>query len=288
MKITTNIKELQQRTSEWIAQGKKIGFVPTMGFLHEGHEALLKRARLENDLVVLSIFVNPLQFGGNEDLDSYPRDQKHDKEIAEKHGVDVIFLPEEQTMYPTPLSIKLSVVRRTDVLCGRSRPGHFDGVATVLTKLFNIVRPSRVYFGLKDAQQIAVVDALLEDFNFPIELIAVPTVREEDGLAKSSRNVNLLDQERKEAPYVQQALQYGRQHVENRENNPEKVIEKVRQFLEKKTHGKIDYIELLSYPKLQQVETIDQQVILATAVHFQKARLIDNVIFDEYGIKTLG
>ncbi|WP_163526209.1 pantoate--beta-alanine ligase [Halobacillus ihumii] len=288
MKITTNIKELQQRTSEWIAQGKKIGFVPTMGFLHEGHEALLKKARLENDLVVLSIFVNPLQFGANEDLDSYPRDQKHDKEIAEKHGVDVIFLPDEQTMYPNPLSINLTVVRRTDVLCGRSRPGHFDGVATVLTKLFNIVRPSRVYFGLKDAQQIAVVDALLEDLNFPIELIAVPTVREEDGLAKSSRNVNLLDQERKEAPYVQQALQCGRQHVENGETNPEKVIEKVRQFLEKKTHGKIDYIELLSYPMLQRVETIDQQVILATAVYFQNARLIDNVIFNEYGIKTLG
>ncbi|MFD2925782.1 pantoate--beta-alanine ligase [Halobacillus naozhouensis] len=288
MKITANIKEMQQIITEWSAQGKKIGFVPTMGFLHDGHQALLKKARLENDLVVLSIFVNPLQFGANEDLDSYPRDQEHDKKIAEKHGIDVIFLPDEQTMYPGPLSINLSVVRRTDVLCGRSRPGHFDGVATVLTKLFNITRPSKVYFGLKDAQQIAVVDALIEDFNFPIELIAVPTVREEDGLAKSSRNVNLLEQERSEAPYIQQALQHGREYVGNGENNSKEVIEKVRQFLERKTHGKIDYIELLSYPDLQRVETINQQVILAAAVQFQNARLIDNVIFNEYGIKTLG
>ncbi|UOQ93556.1 pantoate--beta-alanine ligase [Halobacillus shinanisalinarum] len=288
MEIITSIKQLQHKSISWIRQGKSIGFVPTMGYLHEGHEALMKKARQENDIVILSIFVNPLQFGENEDLDSYPRDEEHDRKVAEENEVDVIFFPSVDSMYPKRLSLELSVVRRADVLCGKSRPGHFDGVVTVLAKLFNIIHPTRVYFGMKDAQQIAVVDALIEDFNYPIDLVAVPTVREEDGLAKSSRNVNLFDQERVGAPSIHQALQYGRQLVENGEKSKSELIKKVRQFLENKSHGNIDYIELLAYPKLELIEFIDQQVILAVAVYYQKARLIDNVVFNEKGDKTLG
>ncbi|UOR12485.1 pantoate--beta-alanine ligase [Halobacillus amylolyticus] len=288
MEIITNIKQLQQKSISWIRQGKSIGFVPTMGYLHEGHEALMKAARQENDIVILSIFVNPLQFGESEDLNSYPRDEEHDRKVAEENEIDVIFFPSVDSMYPKPLSLELSVVRRADVLCGKSRPGHFDGVVTVLAKLFNMIHPTSVYFGMKDAQQIAVVDALIKDFNYPINLTTVPTVREKDGLAKSSRNVNLFDQERIGAPFIQQALQYGRQLVENGEKNQAELVKKIRQFLENKSHGNIDYIELLSYPELEPIELIDQQVILAAAVFYQKARLIDNVVFNEKGEKTLG
>lgn len=206
MIVVTTIKEMQQKMIEYRKQGKTIGFVPTMGYLHEGHVTLLKEARKENDIVVLSVFVNPLQFGPNEDFDRYPRDIVRDEQIAKDAGVDVLFYPAVAEMYPRPLSVQVVVKERVDVLCGKSRPGHFDGVATVLTKLFHIVMPTRAYFGMKDAQQVAVVDGLIRDFHFPIELVAVPTVREADGLAKSSRNVYLSEEERKEAPALYAAL----------------------------------------------------------------------------------
>ena len=210
MKVITTIKELQQVIQRTKKQQNTIGFVPTMGFLHEGHCALLKQARNENDIVVLSIFVNPLQFGPTEDLDRYPRDFDQDQKVAEKIGVDYLFHPSVSEMYPYEPSVTLTVNRRTDVLCGASRPGHFDGVATVLTKLFHIVQPDKVYFGKKDAQQVAVVHGLVTDFNFPLEIIAVDTVREEDGLAKSSRNVYLTAQERVQAPNTVSKLTKGR------------------------------------------------------------------------------
>ncbi|KHE72387.1 pantoate--beta-alanine ligase [Halobacillus sp. BBL2006] len=281
MEVYNDIQSVQRKVNSLIREGKSIGFVPTMGYLHEGHENLLKAARKENDFVILSIFVNPLQFGDGEDLDHYPRDEEHDRKTAEKNGVDLIFLPTNDIMYPNPLSIEMTVTRRADVLCGRSRPGHFEGVVTVLAKLFNICRPNRAYFGMKDAQQVAVVDALIQDYNFPVELIPVPTVRESDGLAKSSRNVNLTEKERHQAPAIQKGLQIGRKMVEEGVQDPEQVKEATRQFLESETRGKIDYIELLSYPDLKPVDHINQQVILATAVFFERARLIDNVVFNQ-------
>lgn len=288
MEVMTGIEQVQRIASTWIENGKTIGFVPTMGYLHEGHIRLIQEARKENDYVILSIFVNPMQFGENEDLDSYPRDEERDRKLAEENGVDLIFLPTKETMYPRPLTVQLNVTRRTNALCGRSRPGHFEGVVTVLTKLFNITRPDRTYFGMKDAQQVAVVDALIDDFNIPVELIPVPTVREEDGLAKSSRNVNLSEEERIEAPAIQEALQHGRHMVREGERSTEEVIRSTEKFLEKRTHGKIDYIELLSYPELEFIEEIDQSVILAVAVFYGKARLIDNIVFDERGESTAG
>ena len=280
MKVIKEIKEMQKTTADLTRAGKSIGFVPTMGYLHEGHERLLQEARKENDYVILSIYVNPLQFGEHEDLDHYPRNIDHDLSVAKRNDIDFIFLPENKTMYPAPLSIEMTVSKRADVLCGRSRPGHFEGVVTILTKLFNICRPTKAYFGQKDAQQVAVVDALIQDFNFPVQLVSVPTVREDDGLAKSSRNINLSPQERSEAPAIQKALQKGKSRLmQTRNPDIQEVIQETRQFLERETRGKIDYIELLSYPELEPIETFDRQVILAAAVYYENARLIDNTVF---------
>lgn len=276
-------QEAQQYMIEQTRQGKTIGFVPTMGFLHEGHQELLKRARSENDLVVLSVFVNPLQFGPEEDFDRYPRDEERDLDIAEKEKVDVVFTPTVESMYPNHLSITMSVNKRTDVLCGRSRPGHFDGVVTVLSKLFHIVMPDKVYFGLKDAQQVAVVRALLDDYNFPFQLVGVPTVREADGLAKSSRNVYLTPEERKQAPFLYQGLLKAQQAIKEGEDNKETILQGIIQFIESNTDGKIDYVDLLTYPELEAYNFSDGTMIIAIAVQFKKARLIDNIILDSNG-----
>ena len=224
-----------------------------MGFLHEGHRALLKQARKENDIVVLSIFVNPLQFGPTEDLDRYPRDFDQDQKVAEEEGVDYLFHPSVSEMYPYEPSVTLTVNKRTDVLCGASRPGHFDGVATVLTKLFHIVQPDKVYFGKKDAQQVAVVDGLVTDFNFPLEIITVDTVREEDGLAKSSRNVYLTAQERVQAPILYQSLQKAVGMIHDGETDPDRIISSIEDMIKTETSGEIDYISILSYPQLEKV-----------------------------------
>ncbi|CAM4058051.1 pantoate--beta-alanine ligase [Mesobacillus thioparans] len=280
MKIISTITEMQQEMQKLKSEGSSIGYVPTMGFLHEGHMSLMKRARHENDVVVLSIFVNPLQFGPNEDLDAYPRDFERDHRIAETEGVDYIFYPSAEEMYPNNASVKVSVVDRTNVLCGKSRPGHFDGVATVLIKLFNIVQPSRAYFGLKDAQQVAVVEGLVQDFNFPIELIPVDTVREEDGLAKSSRNVYLSEQEREQAPELIRSLLLAKAAVESGERNPAKLADMMKNHINENTTGIVDYIEIYSYPELQSLETLTGRVIIAMAVKFTKARLIDNIILN--------
>lgn len=279
MKVITTIKELQQVIQRTKKQQNTIGFVPTMGFLHEGHCALLKQARNENDIVVLSIFVNPLQFGPTEDLDRYPRDFDQDQKVAEKIGVDYLFHPSVSEMYPYEPSVTLTVNRRTDVLCGASRPGHFDGVATVLTKLFHIVQPDKVYFGKKDAQQVAVVHGLVTDFNFPLEIITVDTVREEDGLAKSSRNVYLTAQERVQAPILYQSLQKAVEMVHDGEKDPNRLISSIEDMIRTETSGEIDYISILSYPELEKVDQINENdMIIAIAVKFSKARLIDNII----------
>ncbi|MEI3610765.1 pantoate--beta-alanine ligase [Pseudogracilibacillus sp. SO30301A] len=277
------IRSVQMMMKEVANVNKKIGFVPTMGFLHAGHLSLVKEAKQENDIVVMSIFVNPLQFGPNEDFERYPRDEQQDAKVAEQHGVDILFLPTVDDMYPDELGIKMTINQGTDVLCGRSRPGHFDGVITVLTKLFHIVQPNHAYFGLKDAQQFAVVNTLVTQLDFPVQIVGLPTIREGDGLAKSSRNVYLSKIERKEAKSLYLGLKLGQKLIVDGIKNPATIIKEVKKFISINSSGKIDYIELLSFPNLKSITTINQQVILAVAVNFSNARLIDNVILNEEG-----
>ncbi|MED4210280.1 pantoate--beta-alanine ligase [Priestia megaterium] len=283
MKVITTIKDMQQEMKKEKQLGHSIGFVPTMGYLHEGHATLLGAARTENEVVVLSIFVNPTQFGPNEDFDTYPRDFERDERVAKEANVDYLFYPSVEEMYKSSRSVAITVTDRVDVLCGQKRPGHFDGVATVLTKLFHIVTPDRAYFGKKDAQQVAVVDGLIEDFNFPVELRAVDTVREADGLAKSSRNVYLTDKEREEAPVLFKSLQTALQLLESGEKHVEILKGTIRKEIEQHTSGKVDYIEVYTYPELKTIKQAAGKIIIALAVQFSKARLIDNVIVDVQG-----
>lgn len=279
MKIFKEASQLQKEMLSLKMAGKLIGFVPTMGYLHEGHQQLMKEARKENDIVVISIFVNPLQFGPNEDLDAYPRDFERDEKVAERVNVDYVFYPSVEEMYPSQPVVKAFATGRSDVLCGAKRPGHFDGVVTVLTKLFNLVQPTRAYFGLKDAQQVAVVDSLVSDFNFPIEIKKVDIVREADGLAKSSRNVYLTESERKEAPLLQKGLQALKAEIENGGYDVETLKQNLRNYYEQNLTGEIDYIEILSYPDLQVVESVkNENVLVAIAYKYSRARLIDNLL----------
>lgn len=280
MNIVTNPKQLQDITTSLQKNKVTIGFVPTMGYLHEGHRALLKAAREQNEIVIMSVFVNPLQFGPNEDLASYPKDFEHDKQVAMEEGVDYLFHPSVEEMYPGQMSVTVKVERRTNCLCGKSRPGHFDGVATVLTKLFHLVQPTNVYFGKKDAQQVAVVDGLIEDFHFPINLVAVNTVREEDGLAKSSRNVCLTPIERREAGILYKSLSIARSELIKGTADIEALKKSIITFVEKESSGKVDYFEILSYPQLETLKELNGKMVIAIAVHFSKARLIDNIIFE--------
>ncbi|WP_419881190.1 pantoate--beta-alanine ligase [Peribacillus sp. B-H-3] len=277
MKIITTVREMQKHVREEKSSGKSVGFVPTMGFLHQGHRTLIENARRDNEIVVLSIFVNPLQFGPNEDLETYPRDIERDEITAREDGADYLFYPSVEEMYGSDVSVTAIVKERTDVLCGRQRPGHFDGVATVLTKLFNIVSPDRAYFGMKDAQQVAVVSSLIKDFNFDIELVPVPTVREEDGLAKSSRNVFLSDEERSQASQLYKSLQLAQKAAEAGERDPAVLSSMIRQHIESHTSGIIDYAEVYSYPALKPLDKLSGKVLIAIAVKFERARLIDNI-----------
>lgn len=277
MKIITTIQDMQEIVKE-IKINHSIGYVPTMGYLHEGHQQLIREARRANDVVVVSIFVNPLQFGPNEDFDAYPRDIERDRKICLEEGVDFIFQPSVEEMYPSSMSVKMLVQARTNVLCGESRPGHFDGVATVLTKLFHIISPDRVYLGMKDAQQVAVVEGLVKDMNFPVELVPVATVREADGLAKSSRNVYLSASERNQAPILYQSLLRAKDSIESGERDKNSVICTMSKMIQEETDGIIDYIEIYSFPDLKTIETLEGKIIVALAVKFSKARLIDNLI----------
>ncbi|KQL53730.1 pantoate--beta-alanine ligase [Heyndrickxia shackletonii] len=280
MRVITSRQEIQMISLKHKNEGKSIGFVPTMGYLHEGHLTLAKNARENNDIVIMSIFVNPLQFGPNEDFETYPRDLKQDEQLANNVGIDYLFVPSVEEIYPNSPAIQMTVQNRVNVLCGKKREGHFDGVVTVLTKLFHLVMPNRVYFGLKDAQQVSVVDSLIEDFFFPIELVAVDTVREEDGLAKSSRNVYLNDQERMEAVELQKSLQVAKVSIQNGERNMDKIISLIENHLQSTTSGAIDYIEMYQYPSLKPLIEIKGKIIIGLAVQFSKARLIDNIIME--------
>ncbi|MBC1444350.1 pantoate--beta-alanine ligase [Listeria seeligeri] len=281
MQIIRNRQTLIDAITEQKKSNKTIGFVPTMGFLHEGHMTLVSHARKENDCVVMSVFVNPTQFGPNEDFDAYPRDEAHDAKLAESGGVDILFIPTVKEMYPAELATKLHVEKRVSVLDGADREGHFDGVVTVLTKLFHLVNPDNAYFGQKDAQQVAVVSGLVEDYFFPVNLRVIATVREQDGLAKSSRNVYLSDLERKEAPVIHAALQLGRNLIEAGETNESKIIQQMTAKINEQTaHEKIAYLAIYSYPEFTPVTDWTKGIIIAAAVKYSKARLIDNELIN--------
>lgn len=284
MEQFTTIKSIKNWIKEQKKNGKQIGFVPTMGFLHEGHLSLMKKAREENDIVVASIFVNPLQFGEGEDYETYPRDEKRDYELAKGVGVDALFTPTVQEMYPQPMSATFIVHKGVDVLCGANRPGHFDGVATVVMKLFGIITPDRAYFGLKDAQQLAVLENLVRDYHLDIEIVRGSIVREDDGLAKSSRNVNLTDEERGEAPYIYKTLKDFAELIEKgKETSVPKLERKLQSLLNERISGNIDYAEIRTFPALEKIDDLSNEtgdIIIAAAVRYSKVRLIDNVIIN--------
>ncbi|MDF2067156.1 pantoate--beta-alanine ligase [Bacillus sp. Cr_A10] len=277
MKTVKTINELQEFLNS--NKGKTIGLVPTMGYLHEGHLALLNKARQENDIVVSSIFVNPAQFGPNEDLDRYPRDIEHDTELAIGAGIDALFVPSVSEMYPFESGISIHAGELSTKLCGESRPGHFDGVLKVITKLFHLVEPTNAYFGQKDAQQLAIIDTFVQAYNFPVQIVRVPTVREADGLAKSSRNVFLSEKERVEAIHLYKALTIATDTWMETKNIQE-ALAKGKAHIEQNTSGRIDYFQALSYPNLRTDLNNVEQVLFATAVFFENARLIDNIIVE--------
>jgi len=278
IKTVAEIRTLVEQTKK---SGLQVGLVPTMGYLHQGHLSLMERAVKECDLVVASIYVNPLQFGPKEDLGSYPRDLERDVKLAESVGVQVIFAPTDAEMYPTGYDTVVNVGDSiTGKLCGVKRPGHFTGVATVVTKLFNIVRPHRAYFGQKDAQQVAVIERMVTDLNMDIAVVPVPIVREQDGLAMSSRNVYLSPAERQAAPVLQRSLQLAKQALQQGERNAERLCQLVQEEITKEPLAQMDYVEIYYYPSLQSVETIDGRVLLAVAAKFGAARLIDNIVLE--------
>ncbi|MBT1247838.1 MULTISPECIES: pantoate--beta-alanine ligase [unclassified Thermosipho (in: thermotogales)] len=257
--------------------GKSIGFVPTMGYLHEGHLSLVRAARKENDVVVVSIFVNPTQFGPNEDYDNYPRNLERDLKLLESESVDYVFIPTNEEMYEKDFSTYVEEVSLSKFLCGAKRPGHFRGVCTVVTKLFNIVRPTRAYFGQKDAQQFRVLRRMVRDLNFDVKLKEMPIVREKDGLAMSSRNIYLTKEERKEATRLYKSLLKAKELVKSGVVDVKIIRDEMRKILEHPLL-KIDYIEIVDEENLMPVEIIDRKVVVAIAVFVGKARLIDNII----------
>jgi pantoate--beta-alanine ligase len=263
-----------------------IGFVPTMGYLHEGHLSLVRRAKKECDFIVMSIFVNPLQFGPNEDLARYPRDLERDFDLARKAGVQVLYHPSVKEMYPSEPLVTTKVSESiSNVLCGKYRESHFDGVTTVCAKLFHQIKPDRVYFGQKDAQQLAIISQMVEDLSFQLTVVSCETVREEDGLALSSRNVYLSEEERKQAVILSQALQDVRIGLESRKwNNTDEINNYVRDKITTMPLAKIQYIEILTYPDLRVPTSLyNKQILIALAVFFGKTRLIDNILFPTEG-----
>ena len=284
MVLIKNISEIKDLVSEWKKEGKTIGLVPTMGYLHEGHESLIKKARKENDKVIVSVFVNPTQFGPNEDLESYPRNIEKDRELCESCGVDVVFNPEPVEMYKNNAFTYINVQGLTEGLCGASRPIHFRGVCTVVSKLFNITMADRAYFGEKDAQQLAVVKKMVEDLNFNIDVVGCPIIREKDGLAKSSRNTYLSKEERVAALILNKSLNLALKKLKNGEASGENVINVIKGVIKgvikEEPLAKIDYVEVVDSKTLKPVKKIENSILVAIAVYIGKTRLIDNFTFN--------
>lgn len=280
MKIVGTVKEVREQVKEWKKQGLSVGFVPTMGYLHEGHKSLMDAARKGNDKVVVSIFVNPMQFGPTEDLATYPRDLNHDAALCESAGVDLIFHPEAEEMYEKDFCSFVDMTGLTEGLCGKTRPIHFRGVCTVVNKLFNIVTPDHAYFGQKDGQQLAVIKRMVRDLNMDIEIVGCPIVREEDGLAKSSRNTYLSSEARKAALILSKTVALGKELAKT-EKDANKVVEAMKKNIETEPLAKIDYVEAVDALSMAPVEKLEGTCMLAMAVYIGKTRLIDNTLINE-------
>lgn len=279
MKCVAQIQEVRMQIKAWKQQGLSIGFVPTMGYLHEGHQSLIAKAVSENDRVVVSIFVNPMQFGPQEDLATYPRDFAHDAKLCEETGAHLIFHPTPEEMYLPDFCSFVDMTGLTKGLCGKTRPIHFRGVCTVVTKLFNIVMPDRAYFGEKDAQQLAVIKQMVKDLNMPLEIIGCPIIREADGLAKSSRNTYLSKEERLAALVLNRSLIAARESLEKGERNVGKLKALIGSILEVEPLARVDYVEVVDALNLKTVEIINKPVLVAIAVYIGKTRLIDNFTY---------
>ena len=277
MRVIRSVSSIQQSIKKAKAAGKTVGFVPTMGALHEGHRSLLRCCRRENDIVVLSIFVNPKQFGPKEDLAKYPRRERADKKLAKKEKVDIMFVPSAKAMYPSGYLTYIEVARMTQGLCGRSRPGHFKGVTTVVGKLLYIIMPDVLYLGQKDAQQAAVLTRMVRDLNFPVFVKTYPTVREADGLAMSSRNQSLSAGQRKEAAVLYRSLKEARQNIAAGNRLATAIVGKIRSRIARESSGRIDYIECVAADTFLPLKRIQGKAIVALAVWFGKTRLIDNI-----------
>jgi pantoate--beta-alanine ligase len=278
MIIIRDIKKMSQFSAQKKQSGKKIGLVPTMGALHDGHLSLIRKACQENDVTVVSIFVNPAQFGPKEDLKKYPRDLKKDVFLCSKEKVDAIFFPSSGQMYGKGFKTYINVEGISNKLCGRSRPGHFKGVATVVAKLFNIIRPDSAYFGLKDAQQAVIIKQMAEDLYFPAQINLLPIVREKDGLAMSSRNAYLNEKERSQAPVLSRALNLAEKLIREKERNPRVIISRMRRLINCAKDAKVDYIAITDLKAFSPLKRIKGEVLIALAVNIGKTRLIDNLI----------
>ena len=281
MKVVGTIKEVRNLVKEWKKNGESVGFVPTMGYLHEGHGSLITKARENNDKVVVSIFVNPLQFGPSEDLESYPRDLEKDSKFCESLGADLIFHPEPEEMYHDGFSSYVDMSVLTEELCGLSRPVHFRGVCTVVSKLFNIVQPDNAYFGEKDAQQLAIIKHMVQDLNMDVNVVGCPIVREEDGLAKSSRNTYLSPEERKAALILSKTIELGKKLIADGEKDADVLVAKMKANVETEPMAKIDYVKAVNGLTMQQQKEIKAPMLIAMAVYIGKTRLIDNMIISE-------
>ncbi|MCM1494831.1 MAG: pantoate--beta-alanine ligase [Bacteroides sp.] len=280
MNIVHTVNEVRVQVKEWRDTGLSVGLVPTMGYLHEGHKSLIDQAVKDNDRVVVSVFVNPMQFGPTEDLASYPRDLNRDAALCEAAGAALIFNPEPENMYSEDFSSFIDMNTLTKGLCGKSRPIHFRGVCTVVGKLFNIVQPDKAYFGQKDAQQLAVIRHMVNDLNFNLEIVGCPIIREEDGLAKSSRNTYLSPKERQAALILSKSLERGRELIEAGERDAETIKQAVTELIQTEPLARIDYVELVDWNTLEPVERIEGPVLNAIAVYIGKTRLIDNHIYE--------
>ncbi len=280
MKIVKTVNEVREITSKWRAEGLTVGLVPTMGFLHEGHKSLILRAAAENDKVVVSDFVNPTQFSPNEDLEAYPRDLARDAALCEEAGAALIFNPEPEEMYLDGFSTYVNMENLSKELCGKSRPIHFRGVCTVVSKLFNIVKPDKAYFGQKDAQQLAIIKRMVRDLNFDIDIVGCPIIREEDGLAKSSRNTYLSEEERKAALILNKAVRLGEKMAASGEKDAEKIVGEMVKLIETEPMAKIDYVQAVDAVSVEPVKEMKAPVLVAMAVYIGKTRLIDNFIYE--------
>lgn len=279
MQVFNTVADVRNQIKEWRKQGLTVGLVPTMGYLHEGHQSLMAQAKQQNDKVIVSVFVNPIQFGPNEDLANYPRDLDRDILACQNMGVDMIFCPPASEMYDPHFSSFVDVTGITEQLCGKRRPGHFKGVCTVVTKLFNITQPDRAYFGQKDAQQLAVIKQMVNDLNIPIVIVGCPIIREADGLAKSSRNSYLSTQERNAALCLYQAITLTKSLLQQGERQSDKLINAMKTVIEQQPLATIDYIKITDFNTLKSVKHIEQSVLIALAVFIGNTRLIDNFVF---------